>query len=304
MIPFYLISGFLGSGKTTFLKNLLTQGSANKKIAVIQNEFAPAGIDGIVLKQIKSDFELIEINNGSVFCSCLLGSFIQTLKKIVHNYQPTEIYLEASGLADPSNISQIFDEKELQQQIYLAGTICIVDAINYSKVLHKLPRVAHQIRFADTIFINKTDMVDNEEVKTITEHINKLNPFAKIHNTSYCKLPDQFTFKNQKENKRDALFFVNPIGSDRPNMNSTVLKTVKKIDSNNLNELLNDLNKISIRSKGFINLNNQQTVLFQSVFNTSTIIKYNDYPGNTEFIVIGEDVSLKMVEDIYGKYSV
>ena len=73
IIPFYLITGFLGSGKTTLLKYLLNHVGSRYRIAVIQNEFAPTGMDGMELKRESPDFKLLEINNGSVFCVCQLG---------------------------------------------------------------------------------------------------------------------------------------------------------------------------------------------------------------------------------------
>ena len=74
-IPLHIISGFLGSGKTTLLKNILEKYSDTIKIGVVQNEFAPANIDGIALKKTGKNFNLLEIKNGSVFCVCLLSTF-------------------------------------------------------------------------------------------------------------------------------------------------------------------------------------------------------------------------------------
>jgi G3E family GTPase len=69
-IPFFLVTGFLGSGKTTFLKSALEK-LPKKKVAIIQNEFAPASIDGTELKRQDGNYKTLEINNGSVFCVCL-----------------------------------------------------------------------------------------------------------------------------------------------------------------------------------------------------------------------------------------
>ena len=106
-IPFHIISGFLGSGKTTFLKRILEQYSGEKKIGIIQNEFAPANIDGVELRKSGKDFNLLEINNGSVFCVCLLGDFVSSLEKFVDEYHPDDIIIEASGLSDTTSISEI-----------------------------------------------------------------------------------------------------------------------------------------------------------------------------------------------------
>ncbi len=104
-IPFILVTGFLGSGKTTLVTRLLNHFGNEKKIAVIQNEFANANIDGQELEKTGKAFKILEINKGSVFCVCLLSSFIQSLVELVESCQPDIIVLEATGLADPISIA-------------------------------------------------------------------------------------------------------------------------------------------------------------------------------------------------------
>ena len=125
-IPFILVTGFLGSGKTTFLKKALSK-IHDRKIAVVQNEFAPANIDGIELKNEVGDFHLLEINNGSVFCVCLLSNFIASLSRFVDECQPDMVFMEASGLSDPIAIAQLFDDHALRDRLYLSGVWTIVD---------------------------------------------------------------------------------------------------------------------------------------------------------------------------------
>lgn len=300
MTPLYLITGFLGSGKTTFLKNLLQQGTEDEKIVVIQNEFAQTSIDGTELKTGSKEVEIVEINNGSVFCSCLMSSFIDTLKKIVNTYNPTKIFLEASGLADPSTLNQIVDEKELHKLIYLEGSICIVDALNYSKALDRMPRVIQQIRIADFILINKTDLIDGDTLNNINEKIKKQNPVAQIQETTFCNID----LKNLETKNQQGFNFFPGLGqgSDRPDLQSTVLKSTKKIKKENLKSFLDEIQSISIRAKGFVVSNTGETTLFQSVYDNFTTSIYPNYPGNTEFIVIGEDVSLPLVNSIFQKY--
>ena len=105
-IQIYLISGFLGSGKTTFLKQLLEQNS-NKRVGVIVNEFGNVGIDGTVLQ--KDGIEMVEINNGSIFCSCLKDNFVKTLVAFLE--LPIDIlFIEASGMADPSSMKILLEQ--------------------------------------------------------------------------------------------------------------------------------------------------------------------------------------------------
>ena len=93
-IPFFLVTGFLGSGKTTFLKRILDNFALSKKIAIIQNEFAPANVDGKELKNLGKPFQILEINNGSVFCVCLLNDFVQSLEAFLEETKPEAIFLE------------------------------------------------------------------------------------------------------------------------------------------------------------------------------------------------------------------
>src|SRR4030042_6503640 len=99
--PVYLIAGFLGSGKTTFIQQAIDHFSGKCRTGIVQNEFAPASIDGKELKRMtSSDFDLLEINNGSIFCVCLLSGLIFSLKKFVEKYQPDILLIESSGLSD------------------------------------------------------------------------------------------------------------------------------------------------------------------------------------------------------------
>ena len=82
-IPFHIVSGFLGSGKTTFLKQIIDNYSDKYKLGIIQNEFASANIDGIELEASGKSFKLLRINKGSVFCVCLLGDFARSLEKFI-----------------------------------------------------------------------------------------------------------------------------------------------------------------------------------------------------------------------------
>jgi len=136
----YLIAGFLGAGKTTLLGNLLEL-STDKKIGVIVNEFGKMGIDGTLIK--KDGLELIEISNGSIFCSCLQGSFMEGL--VALSNMPIEyLFIESSGLSDPSGMEKIlYDIQPATARVYdYKGALCIVDATNFIELSETLQAVA------------------------------------------------------------------------------------------------------------------------------------------------------------------
>ncbi len=209
---------FLGSGKTTLLKNLLQQ-SSDKRIAVIQNEFAPSGVDGKELKQVLPG-KLLEVNNGSVFCVCMFSNFAVTLKKLIEDYQPDEIFLETSGLADPINVAELLQDERVVDIVQLNLLITVVDAGNYYKGLSSLQRFKHQLMVADLVLINKIDLepLDLAKIKT---HIHGINPNADIQTASYAKVGASWLHSIQK--RIDKHF--NLKGGDRPDeLNACVLR--------------------------------------------------------------------------------
>jgi len=182
-VPFILVTGFLGSGKTSLLLDLVRKYSDQIRIAIVQNEFAPGHVDGFTLKQSDKPFELLEINNGSVFCACLLGDFITRLAPFIDDHQPDLILLEATGLADPVSLGQVLQAPELADKIFLAGSWCLVDALNFHRIIGSISRARHQVRIADIVWINKTDLVS--DTGAIRAMILEMNPFARIIETTF-----------------------------------------------------------------------------------------------------------------------
>lgn len=186
-IDVYLISGFLGSGKTTFLQKMLDNYSGIK-VGVIVNEFGSIGIDGTLLE--RDGIQLAQINNGSIFCSCLKGSFVKTL--IEFSKLDIDILLiENSGMADPSNIHQIIGELEGKcgRPIHYRGAVCIVDSVSFLKYVQVLTPVQNQIASSNFIIINKIDLVNQSTIHEINAKIKEVNPQAYIYETMYSEVP-------------------------------------------------------------------------------------------------------------------
>jgi G3E family GTPase len=197
MIPFHLVTGFLGSGKTTLLKRILEQYADRKRIAIIQNEFAASGTDGKELELTGADFKLVEVNNGSVFCVCMLGNFAASIGKVIDTYQPELIFLEASGMSDPINIIELLQDKQISDKITLSHIFTIVDGVHFEKAVKMLTRTRHQVMIADTVLLNKTDLLPGDTA-ALRSTIAKINPFAEIVETRYCEFAlDQYILNAQ-----------------------------------------------------------------------------------------------------------
>ncbi len=280
-IPMQLVTGFLGSGKTTFLKNYLNEFSGKRKIGIIQNEFSDVNIDCHELRQENSDFQILEVNNGSVFCVCLLGSFIGSLAAFIDRHQPDELILEASGMSDPLSIGQILQSPLLKHKVYLDHVWCLVDALNFEKISGLQTRVNHQVRIADTIIVNKSDLAENK-IDTIIHRIKYLNPFATVVATTFARI-------NFTEKKSVLKFF--PSGekaeNTRPDILSMVIKSNRLISPEKLDEFLKIVHSGCIRSKGYINLTSEVKVYLQGTFDRFTLQEVEQFAAPSEFIVIG-----------------
>lgn len=280
-IPLQLVTGFLGSGKTTFLKNYLATFAGQRKIGVIQNEFSESNIDGRELRQTQSGFELLEVNNGSVFCVCLLGSFVESLAAFVDQHQPDELIMEASGMSDPLSVGQIFQSSALKSKVYLDRVWCLVDARNFGKMAGLQTRVVHQIRIADTIIVNKTDLAETRMDDVILQ-VKKLNPFAEISPTTFANV--DFT-----SSKKVMKFFPanEQAENGRPNLESVVIKTSRLISSENLEFFLKTGISGCIRSKGYINMVSGEKLFLQGSFDEYTLSEAEQFQAPTEIVLIG-----------------
>lgn len=186
MPSIYLITGFLGAGKTTFLKNRLEH--TDVSTGVLINEFGKINIDSITIRE--RGLNLVELTNGSIFCSCLKENFIESLAYLVKQ-DLKEIYIESSGLSDPSDMSKVLEilaKTTGKDSFKFMGTICIVDGVYFKAELQKMVNVERQIKHSQYIVINKTDMVDKRSIGEIIKVIKGINPKAEIASCSYGKL--------------------------------------------------------------------------------------------------------------------
>ena len=291
-VPFYLVTGFLGSGKTTLIKHFIRSFADSKKIAIIQNEFAEVNIDGRELMQTGKLFELLEINNGSVFCVCLLGTFVHSLSNFIHQHNPDIVILEASGLSDPISIGQIISSSSLRNLVWLAHTYTVIDALNFQKTFERVGRNFHQIRVADTIVLNKCDLSDNKIVD-IKDILKTINPFAKILETSFCDIElDQVT----KFHPPVSIVGIETgESSGRPDLCTVVIKSSKIISIGYLESFIRKYSLITYRIKGYV-VTTVGVTAVQSSFDQIGLqpVANNYYP--TEIVLIGPEIDQKSVQ--------
>lgn len=295
-IPLQLVTGFLGSGKTTFLKNYLEKFAGSRRIAVIENEFSALNIDARELKRLNDSFEILEINNGSVFCVCLLGSFAESLSVFIDQLRPDELIMEASGMSDPMSVGQIFQSPGLKEKVYLDRVWCLVDAVNFCRMTRLNTRLNHQVQIADTVIINKTDLVTQSD-ESIDQLVKKLNPFAAILTASFAKIDFEWV--------KPAVKFYPAIENAenfRPNLQSQVIKSNRLISGNNLEKFMKRVAPDCIRGKGYINLDSGEKIFMQLSFDRISFQKAESFSAPTEFVLIGNFPETPSIQKIFDSF--
>ena len=181
LIPVTILTGFLGSGKTTLLKRILTE-AHGQKIAVIENEFGEENIDNEILVNDTQE-NIIQMNNGCICCTIRedLRETLQLLasKKRKGLLEFDRVVIETTGLADPGPVAQtFFMDEEIAEQYLLDSILTLVDAKHAPTQLNDRQEARRQIGFADQIFISKTDLVAEDEVKALMSRLTQMNPRA------------------------------------------------------------------------------------------------------------------------------
>lgn len=246
-INLYVISGFLGSGKTTLLKHML-QNYHDKKLGVLINEFGIIGIDGSTIH--RNGIEYVEVNNGSIFCSCIKADFVKTLIAL----QKTDIdtlIIENSGLADPSSMNNLLDEIDhiMERGYQYHGAICIIDCSSFLKYVDMLPPLKNQVLSSNFILLNKTDLADEQTIKNIEQRVKELNKKAIITKTIDANVSAELLEANLLSSDYYGQSCNHPWS--RPEAYTMLLSGQHSKKA--LEQFLTEVSKYTLRIKGFAN---------------------------------------------------
>lgn len=176
--PVTLLTGFLGSGKTTFL-NAFMEYKAGRRFAIIENEVGEQGIDGALVTQ--ADDNLMEMNDGCLCCS-LNGNLFDILNDLYQRKDEwDELIIEATGIAEPDAIAAPFlKEPVFQKHFDLKRVICLADAGQIKDAVAKETVAGQQLAYADMILLNKIDTVANHQLTDLQHWLAMQNPLAKV----------------------------------------------------------------------------------------------------------------------------
>ena len=245
-IELYLISGFLGAGKTTFLTRLLNSIS-QQRIGVIVNEFGDVGVDGRIIAS--NGIKLVEINNGSIFCACLKDGFVRTLKAF--SEQPIDLlFIESSGLADPADMDGLLKSLSpyLKKPYDNKGMICLIDSTTFLDYVDVLVAVQNQAAVADYFLVNKIDLVERAQLDEIHRVLRACNDRALIFDTLHADIPLPLPVLNSMPERGDCKNTNTP--STRPSVYT--VETESHLDASSLRCFCERLQKDTFRIKGML----------------------------------------------------
>ncbi len=178
-----IISGFLGAGKTTFIKKMLDEVFAGEKIVLIENEFGEIGIDGGFLKD--AGIEITEMNSGCICCS-LVGDFGKNLHEVIDKYHPDRILIEPSGVGKLSDVMKSVIDVEKDEDVKLNGLITVVNAVKATKQMKAFGEFFNnQIEYATTVVLSRSQNATPEQLELCVKQIQELNPKAAIITTAW-----------------------------------------------------------------------------------------------------------------------
>lgn len=310
-----LITGFLGSGKTTFLNRIITLFPKELKLMILMNEFGEIGLDGTLVEG--EGFDILEISKGSIFCVCVKTDFIRSLNTIAQSIKPDVLIVESTGVANPSDLKKDLKLSIFQNRFQMSDQICMIDADCFEDAYETFVSVEKQIASSTLFVINKVDLAAPEKISRIKKIIRNHHPSPEFFETSYADIPlERFIPGIVTSQESPEPLFLSPEELDaaidkileNPDQEATppdrLLSAVYSWNGNNMEafqKILPKLPKGLIRAKGFLTQDGA-TFLFQLVMGQRNMEVYtskkNLVPLLNHVVFIGPPEAIHQLEKL------
>jgi G3E family GTPase len=249
MIPLCLVTGFLGSGKTSMLRHLARR-HPDRKLVYLVNEFSAVDVDGRLLEADAQ--HVIAVPGGSIFCVCLVSEFIRILRDIPERFGQTGgpvqgVVIEASGIANPKVIGRMLNETRLDEVYRIASIVAVVDPATFPALLQTLPNIRAQVEACGYALLNKTDLFSEEALGRCEHEIRRINPDAQIIRTQYGAV-DLELFREFPARALDGEY----AACLDPNFARVSVRLTRAVDLDRLCMALRGLGAGLYRAKGFL----------------------------------------------------
>src|SRR5699024_6918645 len=296
-----IISGFLGAGKTTMIKKLLEEDVLGKDIAIIENEFGDINIDPGRIEE--SGIEIKSISSGCICCS-LAGEFDLAMRELIDEYKPNRIVIEPTGVGKLSDIIKIVNTLKKHRNVELSMVMAIVDALEYEDFIEVFGAFFRdQIKYANSVILSKTQLVDDYKVDKIVKSIREINPNGNIITTSWDELSAE-EILGLAEFKKGPFHNVKFKSNyeEENKFEYWTMETAKKYDRNKLKEILCRLKEekygIVLRGKGIL-ANNKGDWLDFDFLPREIEIRKNKPQTIGQIVLIGKELNKKEIEKIW-----
>jgi G3E family GTPase len=316
----YLITGFLGSGKTTFLNRIIKKFPKEKKLTILVNEFGEIGIDGVLVEG--DDIDMIEISRGSIFCVCVKSDFIKGLYELHNTVKPDALIIESTGVANPIELKRDLQLPIFKGRFNFAEQFCIIDAAHFLDAYATYASSEKQIESSTVFIINKTDKAEPDKIRQIKKIVSEFHKNPDFFETTYSEIPLDKFFDFKVEDKKISTeqetvltsaelekFIENLFDNPNPNLSppdllasTTWLLKEDKIER--LESIATTLPSSIVRAKGFIE-EKEEFYIFDYVMGDWEIRKSNINPAKIKhknaIVFIGRPDAIKDLENKINK---
>ncbi|MBD3385477.1 hypothetical protein GF407_11200 [candidate division KSB1 bacterium] len=284
IIPTIILTGFLGAGKTTLLNRLIDYYKSKRTVLLI-NEFGQIGVDGALLKQ--GSYEKVELNKGSLFCICVRTDFIDEVERIARDIKPELLLIEATGLADTSEMEKMLNLPNLKPYINLRASVCIVDCTTFLKISKNLKAPVSQVKSADLVLLNKPDRVDKDTAGRTRKAVEEIAPDVKIVDTLYADIPVGIIDQIRRPHKETS----GEVGEGRPDpVISVTLKEEGEFSREKWERFTDTFKKKAMRTKGFVTIEGDVYLIDAGMEEWKESKSDKAGTGENTLVIIGQEI--------------